>query len=103
MRKHTLIKRSLAVGLIAGSVAFPAGADAMFLQGTGGIRSAPRVPVAASQSPQVAGTAPVQSGSSSFRWGDAGVGAAAATLLLGSGALGTAVTRRRRVQRPVSG
>lgn len=34
-----------------------------------------------------------------FQWGDAGIGAAAATLLLGAGALGASVTRRRR--RPV--
>ena len=33
---------------------------------------------------------------SSFSWGDAGIGAAGAVVLLGAGALGTSVTRRHR-------
>jgi hypothetical protein len=46
--------------------------------------SAPSTPASTVASPQ------------GFQWGDAGIGAAGATVLLGAGALGVGMTRRRR-------
>jgi len=85
MFKQHLIRRSLVSGLVIAAASFPASAQAMFINGGG-----PSVP-AASQ--------PGASAHSSFQWGDAGIGAAGAVVLLGAGALGTSATRRRR--RPV--
>jgi hypothetical protein len=53
---------------------------------------------------QLAGgrTAP-RSAQPGFQWGDAGIGAAGAAVLLGGAATGVSLTRRRRLQRTVVG
>jgi hypothetical protein len=88
MFNHNVIKRWVAAAAVIGAATFPPGAQAMFNNGGGGgagpATGAPSVPK------QVA------SSHSSFQWGDAGIGAAGAVALLGTGALGASVTRRRR-------
>ena len=97
MHKHTLIKRSLAVGLMAAAAVFPAAAQARYAEDAGGPPSAAQVPVTAPQpASQTRGVASLQSGAWSFEWGDAGIGAAGTLALLGIGAGTTAVTRSRR-------
>lgn len=89
MLNDTLIKRTLASGLAIAAVGFPASAQAMFIDG-GGAASAPTAAVPARPA------ASVSDAKSGFQWGDAGIGAAGATMLLGVGALGAGVTSRRR-------
>jgi hypothetical protein len=91
MFKGHLIKRSLAGGLVIAAVGFPSAAQAMLYGGPSGAST----PAATSAAPL---TATAQGG---FQWGDAGIGAGAAVVLLGVGALGTGATRRRR--QPVIG
>jgi hypothetical protein len=43
------------------------------------------------------------SSQSGFQWGDAGIGAAGAAVVLGGAAAGVGVTRRRRIQRTAVG
>ena len=93
MFKQHLIRRSLVSGLVIAAASFPASAQAMFINGGG-----PSVP-AASIASGLSASQPGASAHSSFQWGDAGIGAAGAVVLLGAGALGTSATRRRR--RPV--
>ncbi len=88
MFNRSMIKRSMASAVVIGAAALPSGAQAMFIN-SGGTPANP------------AGTARVAHVSaattdSSFSWGDAGIGAAGAIVLLGAGALGTSVTRRHR-------
>jgi hypothetical protein len=53
---------------------------------------------------QLAGGRPVPHTSQpGFQWGDAGIGAAGAAVLLGGAAAGVGMTRRRRLQRTVVG
>ena len=98
MLNHTPIKRALAVGLITGAAAFPAAAQAQFAEDGGGASAAAQVPVTGPQSgSQAASIPPAQSSGSSFQWDDAGIGAAGAVVLLvGAGAAGATLTRRRR-------
>jgi hypothetical protein len=84
MLNHTLIKRTLASGLAIAVVGAPATAQAALMPAEGASLPAPAV------NPTVAPA------SSSFHWGDAGIGAAGATVLLGAGALGAGATSRRR-------
>jgi len=130
MPKHHLIKRSLASGLVIAAASFPAAAQAMFINGGGGGpvtaaatsqsaapglgqlqrnvnewfavhgRFVPSVDSTAAASTAKPSTAPATS-SGGFQWGDAGIGAAGAVVLLGAGGLGVAATRRRR--RPLVG
>ena len=119
MFNHSLIKRSLAVGLIIGAAAVPAVAQAMPF-GPTDASDGYAVPAASSpvepsvNVPHVSQTAlgptdasngyavPAASSpvtaqpGSSFHWGDAGIGAGGAVVLLGAAALGAGVTRRRR-------
>jgi hypothetical protein len=88
MFKHHLITRSLAGGLVVAATGFPSAAQAMLMDGGGG---PPRQIASGPPAPQV-----VSSHSSSFEWGDAGIGAAGATVLVGAGMLGATATRRRR-------
>lgn len=124
MLNHTLIKRSLAGGLVIAAAGFPASAQAMVYGGgesslpvtpPAGVPSAPqpisqlqrdvqqwfavhgRFPSAAASTISATSTAPTATSSGGFQWGDAGIGAAGATVLLGAGALGAGITRRRRV------
>jgi|GEM_PF-2913202 len=96
MFKHYLIKRSLVSGLVVAAVSFPSAAQAMFIDGGGG-----RAPIA--DHPSTAPSAPAASSSGGFHWGDAGIGAAGAVVLLGGAAAGAGVTRRQRIQRRVAG
>jgi MYXO-CTERM domain-containing protein len=97
MFNHTFIKRSLALALSTTAVAFPAGAQAFHIEG--GPTGDP-VQIAG---PQSTVSAPVtQSSSSSFQWGDAGIGAGGAVLLLGASGLGAVAMRRRRPQRTLA-
>jgi hypothetical protein len=82
-----LMRRSLAVGLVVATAGFPTAAQAMYRQGPGPSSSTP-----GSVSSRPSGQQP----SSGFQWGDAGIGAAGAVVLLGAGALGTGAMRRRR-------
>jgi hypothetical protein len=116
-----LIKRSLAVGLTAAAAAFPAAAQAAQIMDSGGVQAATQVPATEPQldrqagidrlqsnvqqwfathghfvSPSSSPTTATASSGNGFDWGDAGIGAAGMVALLGAGALGTTVTRRRR-------
>jgi hypothetical protein len=87
MLNHTLIKRTLASGLAIAAVGAPATAQAALMPAEGAPPSAPAM------NPTATSAARTGSG---FDWGDAGIGAAAVTVLLGTGALGAGATRRRR-------
>jgi hypothetical protein len=90
MFKQHMIKRSLVSGLVIAAAGFPASAQAMFIGGDGS--SVPPARIASGPS----ASQPRASAHLSFQWGDAGIGAAGAVVLLGAGALGTSATRRRR-------
>ena len=89
MFNHNLIKRSLAAAAVVATAGFPTAAQATLVGGGG----APAVPAT---STPFAPPQPVAGSHSSFQWGDAGIGAAGAVALLGAGAIGVSVTRRRR-------
>jgi hypothetical protein len=60
--------------------------------------------VAARSSTSAAPTNPgISSPNGGFDWGDAGIGAAGAVVLIGAAAAGVGVTRRKRIQRTVAG
>jgi hypothetical protein len=89
------IRRSLASGLLIATAGFPGAAEAK-----------PNLePVGSSATPAVSQPAPPPSPATEagFQWADAGIGAAGAVVLLGTGALAYAAPRRRRAQRAVSG
>lgn len=121
MFKHHLIKRSLAGGLVIAVAGFASATEAS-ASGARSVASPPLTPTQRQEIDQLAGNvsalfaseggwhlggslaprapASVQGG---FQWGDAGIGAAGATvLLLGAGA-GVGMTRRRRMRRAVVG
>src|SRR5258708_5005235 len=83
----------LASGAIVAAVALPAAAQAR--PNANAISGTPAVVV---QTP-----APAESGQAGFQWGDAGIGAAAAVLLVGAGAAAGLSTRRRRVRTSAMG
>ena len=98
MFKHHVIRRGLAAGLVLGAVALPpVAAQARYAEGSPGAAPSAPVPFAARPLP------PRSTATPGFQWGDAGIGAAGAVVLLSAGAGGAAVTRRRRVQRTVLG
>jgi hypothetical protein len=124
MFNHNLIKRSLVVGLTAAAAAFPTAAQAFHIEG--GPAGVP-VPVTGPQpglnqnghltSPTALGPTDASSGGysvpapvvsttaqpgTSFNWGDAGIGAGSAIVLLGASGLGMVATRRRRPQRTLA-
>ena len=97
MLNHTLIKRSMIATLAVGAAIVPAGAQAMPIQQPGpGAGASPTPSGASVQAP----TTSVQPG---FQWGDAGIGAAGAVVLLGAGAGAASATRRRRIHRAIVG
>ncbi len=101
MFNHHLIKRSLTGALVIGAATIPAAsAQAMYLEEHGG--SSGQAQIAAPVVSQAAPSQPAAASGSSFQWGDAGIGAAGAVVLLGLGATGAGMTRRRRLQRPVN-
>ena len=89
------IRRSVTSGLLIAAASFPAAAEARFSLETVGSRAPPPV-----SRPAPAPPAATEAG---FQWADAGIGAAGAALLLGTGALAYAAPRRRRAQRAISG
>ena len=96
MFKHDLIKRSVVSGLAIGAAAFPSAAQAMFINGGGG------GPVVTTSAPAAASSVRQPAPSEGFEWGDAGIGAAGAVVLLGGAAAGVGVTYRRRTQRRIA-
>jgi hypothetical protein len=120
MFKHQVIKRSLAAAAVIATAGFPSAAQAMLIGG-GGESGIPVTPVESGPSaPQrldqlqhnaqgrfaihgrfpspTASPAPAATAPGGFQWGDAGIGAAGAAVLLTSGAVGVGLARRRRVQ-----
>ena len=108
MLNHHLIKRLLAGGLVIAAAGFPTVAQARYIEDGTGAPPAPtsQVPVAAPQpasQPVAVATPSAQDSGSSFQWGDAGIGAVGAVVLVSAGALGTTLARRRRVRGTVAG
>ncbi len=109
MLKHNLITRALTSGLVIAAAGFPATAQAMYLDepsapSTGPAQPRPTAHTLLAPGPHATTGARLVDGSQSgFQWGDAGIGAAGAAVLIGAAAAGAGVTRRRRVQRPVTG
>jgi hypothetical protein len=121
MFNHNLIKRSLIVGLTTATVAFPAAAQAMHAEDSGGVVLATQVPATepgidqlqsndqqsfAAHSQSVSrtpsSTTATATSGNGFQWGDAGIGAGSAVVLLGVSGLGAAAMRRRRPQRTLA-
>jgi hypothetical protein len=100
MSDHTAITRWLTTGLVIGAAVVPSAAQARFeFNPPASIRAG--APAGA-----VSGTTArenVASAQAGFQWGDAGVGAAGAAVLLSAGAVATAAVRRRRTQHTVIG
>ena len=116
MFKQQSIKRWLASCLVIAGASFPSAAQAMVIGGGGSVPVPPPAtgPVVQQKLGQLqrnvqqrfaaeggwhlsAPSTPVAATSSGgFQWGDAGIGAAGATVLLGAGALGATLARRRR-------
>lgn len=88
MSMHHLIKRSVTAAVVVTAAGFPSVAQARYAED-------PPLSSASTPAPVVSGPS-AQRTSSGFQWGDAGLGAAGATVLLGAGVLGASVTRRRR-------
>lgn len=97
MFNPTLIKRLLASGVVIAATGLPAAAQARYAEDPGGPPSTFQVPVTGSQpASQVASVPSARGTASSFQWGDAGIGAAGVTVLIGAGGLGVAMSHRRR-------
>jgi hypothetical protein len=104
------IKHSLITGLALAAVAAPTAAQSMVYAGPNPDEQTAVSPAAAYQLPSNfhtdvtsggyftphVGATPAPQTDSGFRWGDAGIGAAGAGVLLGAGVLGAGATRRRR-------
>ena len=104
MLNHHLIKRLLTAGLVIAAAGFPTVAQARYIEDGFGSPSASQVPVAGPQPASQAVTVPSgQGGGSSFQWGDAGIGAFGAVVLISAGAVGGGLARRRRVRGTVVG
>ncbi len=100
MFNRHLFKRSLTGALVIAAAAIPAApAQAMYLEASGGSSGQvqPAPPVASQPKP----SQPAAISGSSFEWGDAGIGAAGAIILVGVGAVGAGMTRRRRPRRAI--
>jgi hypothetical protein len=105
MLHHTMLKRSLVVGLALGASACPAAAGArVIVPGDAGVPSPAMQPAhhraapAQSGAPRAAHGSPAAA-SGDFQWDDAGIGAAAMVALLGAGGAATVSVRRRRTPR----
>lgn len=114
MLKQHLIKRTLAGGLVIAAIGFPSGAQAMRAGAGGGepavgVSAPVRFPVnsyslrALRPDSSVSNASVQRSSEPGFEWGDAGIGAAGAAVLLSAAAVGAGMTRRRRNQRTVVG
>ena len=92
------IQRILAAAVAITAISLPAAAEAQVNLEPGG--SAPPAPAASAPAPapsQPASATPQPTAADSgFQWGDAGIGAAGAVLVLGGGALVYAAPRRSR-------
>jgi hypothetical protein len=100
MRRHRFISRRwLAGGLVIAAVSFPAAAQAEFQVAPAGGVYRPATLAASGHS--VRTTAPGTQ--SRFDWGDAGIGAAGALVLLGAGVGASGVARRHQGRSPVAG
>jgi hypothetical protein len=90
MFERQVIRRALTASLLVAAASFPAAAQAR-----------PGIdPPATATAPSVERTA--SGGGSRFHWGDAGIGAAGAVLLVGTAGAFAGGARRRRVQRAVA-
>ena len=104
------IKRSIITGLALAAVAAPTAAQALVYAGPNPDQQAAGSPAAPYElpsnfhtdvtsggyfTPHVSAPSAPQTGSG-FQWGDAGIGAAGAVVLLGAGVLGARTTRRGR-------
>jgi hypothetical protein len=87
--KQGQIKRWVAVAVAVAAAGFPPVAAAM---------PAEDPPAQSSAAYDVAISQPSSTNSSSFDWGDAGIGAAGVVVLMGAGAATTVSVRRRRVR-----
>jgi hypothetical protein len=99
MFKYTLTKRSLVAALAISAASFPTASQARLIED-------PAAPVASQPSQVVNAPAvsqPSSSAQSGFRWGDAGIGAAGAIVLVGLGAGTAGAAHRRRAHRAVTG
>jgi hypothetical protein len=98
MFDHTVLKRSLITCVAIGAAACPAAATARAIQ-PGDLGAPPPVvqPVHAGVVSYTASSAATDD----FRWDDAGIGAAAAIVLLGAGGVAAGGLRRRHTQREV--
>lgn len=94
MFNMTKANRTLVGGLAVALASLPAAAQASPLANTPG---SPPVVRAMSVSPD---RTPAHAGAG-FQWDDAGIGAAGAAVLLGTGLALTGGTRRRRIHRPI--
>ena len=90
----TLIKRLLAAAIVIAAVAAPAAAFARVVETPIGGSAVPVAPPYIGGAPAAEQPA-VAPSSSSFHWGDAGIGAGGLLVLIGLGA-GAAVVYRRR-------
>ena len=95
-----LTRRGLAAGIAIAAVGFPSAAQAMWVGGP--YASHARLVIAPPSHVGNAPTASSSNSSSSFDWGDAGIGAGGAIVLLSAGAAAS-VSIRRRGQRVVTG
>lgn len=94
MSKQHTIRRWLTGGLVIAAASLPAAAQARpEMEGAPGWSPPPATPASA----QPTGA----DGGSGFQWDDAGVGAAVSVALLGGGAAGAGLARRRRARSPV--
>ena len=90
MFNQTHLKRSLAAAAVAaGAGALPAVSHADVI----GVAGPGAQPVAATHAPVARSVRSTRSG---FVWGDAGIGASGALVLIGGGVAGAAALRRRR-------
>lgn len=96
MLTHHLIKRTLAGGLLAAAAVWPATAQAMPVED-------PPASSSSAPAPIVSTPPPAAQAGSSFQWGDAGIGAAGAIVLVGMGAGTAGVVRSRRPHRTIAG
>jgi hypothetical protein len=122
MFHHRLIKRILAGGLVIAAGGLPSAVEAMPIGGESAVPVAPassgpsaqqqrldqlqgniqewfavhgRFPASTALTAPVS-TAPAATSPRGFRWDDAGIGAAGATVLLSAAALGVGLTHRQR-------
>lgn len=90
MFNQTHLKRSLVAGVAIGAGALPsvAHADLIARAGAGGAKPVTATHVRVARSDSITQTG--------FIWGDAGIGAGGALVLIGGGVAGAATMRRRR-------